>query len=69
MEWTNDCPDEQTILLDDGYYHITLYSNLPVSKLRGDNQEILVYLNRLESMPLLKYRGVPTLIDPNNPND
>lgn len=68
MEWTFECPEEQTIDLQDGYYHITLHSNLPDSKRRGDNQVIFVYFNKLDEMPALKYRGVPTLWNPSNPN-
>lgn len=61
MEWTNECPEEQTINLEDGYYHVTLHSNLPDSKRRGDNQIIFIYFNKLDKMPVLKYKGVPTL--------
>lgn len=53
MEWTSECPEEQIIQLEDGYYHITFYSNLPNSKKRGDNQIIFLYFNKLNKMPKL----------------
>lgn len=61
MEWTADLPDEQVIHLENGYYHITVVSNLPDSKIRGDHQEIYLYFNQLTEMPRITYLGVPTL--------
>jgi len=61
MDWSPDCPMQQTIQLQDGFYHITLLSAIPSSGIRGDNQKILVYLQRLDAMPRLKIAGVPTL--------
>lgn len=61
MDWTKDVSKDQIIELNDGFYHITLCSRLPESKIVGDNQDILVYLNRLEEMPKLANLGVPTL--------
>lgn len=61
MEWTDDCPSEQRIELDDGFYHITLMSNDPQSGILGDNQCISIYLQKLNEMPELNIRGVPTL--------
>jgi hypothetical protein len=68
MEWTSECPVEQTFELEEGYYQLTIHSNLPNSKRRGDNQVIFVYFNKVDKMPKLKYRGVPTLWNPTNPN-
>ncbi len=62
MDWTAECPPEQCIALDDGYYHITLCSNRPESGIVGDNQHIQVYFNTLNQMPNLVSRGVPTLV-------
>ncbi|KOY15750.1 hypothetical protein [Paenibacillus xylanivorans] len=60
MEWTSELPGEQVIRLDNGYYHITVFSNLPDSKIRGDQQEIYLYFNQLTEMPKIMYSGVPT---------
>jgi hypothetical protein len=61
-EWHPQCPPEQVTDLDDGFYHITLLSRMPPSGSLGDDQEILVYLNKLPEMPKLYYDGVPALI-------
>ena len=61
MEWSNDCPEEQILSIDPGYYHITLCTKRPVSGVLGDNQTIYVYLNRMEKMPELNWLGVPQL--------
>ncbi|WP_145409956.1 hypothetical protein [Paenibacillus xylanexedens] len=61
MEWTTELPGEQVIDLDNGCYHITVVSNLPLSNIRGDQQEIYLYFNRLTEMPRISYSGVPTL--------
>ena len=61
MEWYNDCPEEQSIELEKGYYHITLLTDKPASGNWGDDQIIYVYLNKLPSMPDLTWHGVPEL--------
>jgi hypothetical protein len=62
MDWNSECPIEQIIPIDSGYYHITLCTRQPDSGVWGDEQTIFVYLNKLDSMPELKYLGVPTLL-------
>ena len=62
MEWCADCPLEQTISIDPGYYHITLCTRKPDSGIWGDKQTIFVYLNKLDSMPELMWPGVPLLL-------
>jgi len=61
LQWTGACPPEQTLSLDDGFYHVTLCGAVPASGILGDNQTILVYLNHLPAMPALKVDGIPTL--------
>lgn len=61
MEWHADCPAAQTLELEDGYYHITLCSNRPVSGMLGDNQETEFYLQKLGDFPSLRKAGIPTL--------
>lgn len=68
MDWSDDCPDEQVIEIEDGFYKIILYSSLPYSQKRGDNQAIYLYFEKTDEMPKLKYNGVPTLWNPSNPN-
>lgn len=59
MSWEKSCPVNQQIKLENGYYHITLYGDVPATGVLGDNQIIYVYLNKLSSMPELRYNGVP----------
>ena len=61
MEWYDDCPVEQSVELENGYYHITLLTRKPASGIWGDDQVIYVYLNRLSAMPELTWQGVPEL--------
>ncbi|MCH5345364.1 MAG: hypothetical protein J1E64_15160 [Acetatifactor sp.] len=61
MEWYDDCPEEQSIELEKGYYHITLLTCKPESGIWGDDQIIYVYLNKLSAMPELTWQGVPEL--------
>lgn len=61
LRWESKCPPVQVIELDDGFYHITLLSNMPPSGILGEDQIIQVYLQQLPEMPKLRYNGVPTL--------
>lgn len=61
LNWTSECPSEQILEIDNGYYHITLYSNIPSSGILGDDQIIWMYFNMLPDMPELYPHGVPTL--------
>lgn len=63
MDWNPDCPKHQQIELDNGIYHITLNTREPKSGIYGDNQEIYVYLNKLNKMPNLIWEGVPQLFE------
>lgn len=60
-EWYDDCPEEQSIEIEKGYYHITLLTCKPTSGIWGDEQIIYVYLNKLPAMPELTWQGVPEL--------
>lgn len=61
MEWYDDCPKEQCLDIEKGYYHITLSTQKPASGIWGDEQVIYVYLNKLPAMPELTWQGVPQL--------
>lgn len=61
MEWDSECPEDQQIELENGIYHITLNTKLPESGIYGDDQEIYVYLNKVDEMPELMWQGVPQL--------
>ncbi|MEO3946406.1 hypothetical protein [Gorillibacterium sp. CAU 1737] len=61
MEWSNDIPIEQQLLLEDGIYHVTISTGMPESGTWGDHQQIYLFLNRLLEMPELTWTGVPQL--------
>jgi hypothetical protein len=61
LQWHANCLPSQVLELDDGFYHVTLCSNMPESGVLGDNQEILVYLEKLDTFPRLSKQGIPTL--------
>lgn len=61
MDWRKDCPTDQIVELEDGFYHVTLCSNKPKSGTLGDNQIIDVYFQKLDAFPKLSKEGVPTL--------
>ena len=61
MDWNPDCPQNQQIELDNGAYEIILNTKIPKSGIYGDEQEIYVYLNKIDKMPELMWQGVPQL--------
>lgn len=61
LQWQSSCPPGQTIELNDGFYHVTLSSDLPASGVLGDNQTINVHLQKLDAFPNLAKQGIPTL--------
>lgn len=63
MEWTRDCPKEQQLCVEDGIYHLTVLTARPASGIWGDDQEIYVYMQKLDAMPELTWDGVPQLLE------
>ncbi|MCM1193246.1 MAG: hypothetical protein NC389_12560 [Acetatifactor muris] len=61
MEWSHDCPPEQQLCVEDGIYHLTVLTAKPASGIWGDNQEIHIYMQQLDTMPELAWEGVPPL--------
>jgi hypothetical protein len=59
MDWRSSYPEEQVVHVANGFYHVTLLGNVPSSGILGDDQEIDIYLNKLEKFPALRYGGVP----------
>lgn len=60
-EFNPECPKDQIVEVEDGFYHITLNTRKPESGIWGDRQVIFVYLNKLSQMPDLAWPGVPYL--------
>lgn len=61
MEWSNFIPKEQQVFIEEGIYHLTILTSKPVSGIWGDNQDIYIYLNKIEYMPKLSWNGIPYL--------
>ncbi|MBU3075513.1 hypothetical protein [Clostridium estertheticum] len=59
MRWNKKCNYNQIIELDNGFYNVILYGDIPETNVIGDNQIIYVYLNRTDAIPDLRYDGVP----------
>lgn len=60
--WQRECPAAQRLATEDGYYRVLLLSKRPPSGELGDDQEILVFLDRRKALPKSTWQGVPTLI-------
>ncbi|WP_317368834.1 hypothetical protein [uncultured Tyzzerella sp.] len=60
-EWSNNIPEEQQIFVEEGIYHLTILTMKPISGIWGDNQDIYIYMNKINCMPELNWNGVPQL--------
>lgn len=61
MNWEPECPEAQSVYLENGYYRVTAYTSLPLSGIVCDCQVIWVYFERWPERPLLVWSGVPDL--------
>ena len=61
MEWCDEVPEEQQVCVEEGIYHLTILTRQPNSGIWGDNQEIYIFMNKLDEMPRLSWSGVPQL--------
>lgn len=63
MEFNPECPEDQVLYLEDGFYHITLNTKMPDSGIWGDDQVIYLYFNKIKKMPELSWEGIPMLVE------
>ena len=63
LDWDSSCPDDQEMKLSDGFYELTLGTNVPDSGILGDNQKVSIYLKAVASMPVLQHEGIPILCE------
>lgn len=63
LEWSSVCEESRKIRVKNGFYHITLQTKVPESGIVGDDQILYVYLNELDEMPKLMWKGVPQLLN------
>jgi hypothetical protein len=63
MDWQAECPPNQRIELDDGYYYVRVGSNRPASGILGDKQVIDFFFWQRAALPRIAWLGVPSLVD------
>jgi hypothetical protein len=61
LQWSSHCPKEQSLLMEDGWYRLTVYTSCPPSDIWGDNQVIEIHMERLAEKPQLRWEGIPCL--------
>lgn len=61
MNWTPNCPSEQTASVESGFHRITAYTSPPQSGVLGDSQVVWLHLEACSGKPQLAWRGVPDL--------
>lgn len=59
LEWHSECRDECKVWLENGFYEMKILTAIPESQIIGDNQELLIYLEKKKSMPSIEILGVP----------
>ena len=63
MQWVPECPPQQQVTIDDGWYRLTVSSSPPASAIIGGGQVINIHLEPMLSKPQLRWEGVPLLCD------
>ncbi len=62
MNWPLLSESEISLRLDNGYYLVTVLTNVPESGILGDSQIITLYFTKQEDKPKVNWPGVPMLI-------
>lgn len=62
LNWEREDTSELKITMENGCYEVIVCSWLPISGIRGDNQQIDIFFNKVDRLPELYYRGVPSLL-------
>ena len=60
-EWSDTVPEEQSFMIEDGFYHVTVMTKKPDTGIWGDDQEIFMFFEEIEGMPTMAWKGVPQL--------
>lgn len=63
MEWASDCPENQQIIIEDGIYLVNVLTKKPKSNIWGNNQEIYIFLQKVDKPPKIHYNGIPYICD------
>lgn len=61
MEWSPNCPPDQRLSVENGFYRLGVHTSRPPSGIFGDNQRIGIVLERLSEAPNLDWQTVPLL--------
>lgn len=62
LYWQPEDDTDIKVHMDNGYYEVIACTWMPESGIRGDDQRIALYFNKTDSLPSLRYNGVPQLI-------
>jgi hypothetical protein len=63
MRWSADCPIEQQLSVNDGWYRLTLFTSCPPSGIFGNDQTIDIHLEPVSEKPNLRWKGIPYLCE------
>lgn len=61
MDWTKECDLNQRIVMESGFYIVTLLTAIPQSGILGDHQIIDMFFFKMKFFPVIHYNGVPFL--------
>ncbi len=61
MEWDSKFLDEHSMMLENGFYRITAYTDIPPSGILGDDQTINLHFEKVAEKPKLNWRGIPDI--------
>lgn len=62
LDWEKEEESEIKVHVENGCYEVIVCSWIPESGIRGDHQRIDMYLNQVDTLPKLRYKGVPSLL-------
>lgn len=62
LDWEKEDASEIKVHMENGDYEVIVCSWIPESGIRGDNQQIDIYFNKVDTLPKLRYKGVPSLL-------
>lgn len=62
LDWEKEDESEVKVHMENGNYEVIVCSWIPESGILGDNQRIDLYLNQVDTLPELRYKGVPSLL-------
>ncbi len=65
LDWESENEYRLELELEDGLYSILLLSNIPESEILGDNQEVIMYIEKDDEALMLEWHNIPSFDGPN----